>query len=287
MTPQMADTKQATPEHVPVPYRDHSDAWIGCSCGWEEFGSTGEDWLAHVASRSGPDRTTQEPREWLIAKRGAAGQWINKNADAPIMWTHNEVLAYLAKAGPDRGQQDAPDWKERYDSLFRQNSELDGEVGRLKDAIQSEVMDLLNNAPDRIAHPEVNGTESVTNSDRRRKLRANEVVKFILRKRVQPNDVFFIDGAQVNVHELGAILKKLKITNGVMVGLSLRSGESVQSRVLVAESAVPDLAVAVRELLKAYQQLMPGIGALVIQDYDNINRAPLLAAQALKKAGLE
>jgi hypothetical protein len=33
--------------HIPVAYRDHSDAWIECSCGWGSFGSNGEEWLEH------------------------------------------------------------------------------------------------------------------------------------------------------------------------------------------------------------------------------------------------
>ena len=34
-------------KHIPVAYRDHSDAWIECSCGWGSFGSDGEEWLEH------------------------------------------------------------------------------------------------------------------------------------------------------------------------------------------------------------------------------------------------
>jgi hypothetical protein len=33
--------------HVPVAYKDHSDAWIQCSCGWGSFGSDGEEWSEH------------------------------------------------------------------------------------------------------------------------------------------------------------------------------------------------------------------------------------------------
>ena len=36
-------------QHVPVPNRDHSDAWITCSCGWGSFGTDGEEWLAHAS----------------------------------------------------------------------------------------------------------------------------------------------------------------------------------------------------------------------------------------------
>lgn len=47
-----ADASLASETHVPVAYRDHSDAWIGCSCGWEIFGANGEDWIEHVRART-------------------------------------------------------------------------------------------------------------------------------------------------------------------------------------------------------------------------------------------
>src|ERR1700677_1064763 len=53
--------EQAAKQHSPVAYRDHSDAWIGCSCGWEEFGSSGEDWMAHVAGAGNQSEQSAAP----------------------------------------------------------------------------------------------------------------------------------------------------------------------------------------------------------------------------------
>lgn len=51
-------------------------------------------------------------------------------------------------------------------------------------------------------------------------------------------------------------------------------------------SAAPDLAEALQACLKAIDQLMPGIAHIAVQDYENINQAPLMAQAALRKAGL-
>jgi hypothetical protein len=41
---------QLEAEHYPQAYRDHSDAWIECSCGVGDFGDTAEEWFAHIRS---------------------------------------------------------------------------------------------------------------------------------------------------------------------------------------------------------------------------------------------
>ncbi len=38
---------------------------------------------------------------------------------------------------------------------------------------------------------------------------------------------------------------------------------------------------ALREMLKAYEQLLPGIGKIACRDYRNINEAPIKARQTL------
>lgn len=40
---------------------------------------------------------------------------------------------------------------------------------------------------------------------------------------------------------------------------------------------------ALKEMVKAYNQLLPGISKIAVQDYANINEAPILAKQALKE----
>lgn len=49
-------------------------------------------------------------------------------------------------------------------------------------------------------------------------------------------------------------------------------------------SAAPELYHAVEALVKAYNQLLPGIGKIACQDYANINDAPIIAERALRKA---
>ena len=44
-----------------------------------------------------------------------------------------------------------------------------------------------------------------------------------------------------------------------------------------------DLAKAVREMLLAYESLLPGLRYIAVQDYALINEAPLLARKALAK----
>ena len=51
--------------------------------------------------------------------------------------------------------------------------------------------------------------------------------------------------------------------------------------------ALPDLVRACHALLKACDQLMPGIGNIACQDYAIINEAPILGHKALKLAGKE
>lgn len=50
-------------------------------------------------------------------------------------------------------------------------------------------------------------------------------------------------------------------------------------------AAAPDLIKALEAMLKAYNQLMPGIAHIAVQDYANINEAPILAKAALTAAG--
>ena len=45
-----------------------------------------------------------------------------------------------------------------------------------------------------------------------------------------------------------------------------------------------ELTKALRDLLKAYDSLMPGIAYIAVQDYEIINRAPIEARKALAKA---
>lgn len=52
---------KVTAKHVPVAYRDHSDAWIGCSCGWEHFGNNGGDWMEHALCICRADCDCQNP----------------------------------------------------------------------------------------------------------------------------------------------------------------------------------------------------------------------------------
>lgn len=50
-------------------------------------------------------------------------------------------------------------------------------------------------------------------------------------------------------------------------------------------AAAPEMAEALKALLKAYNQLMPGLKNIAVEDYANINDAPRLARAALAKAG--
>jgi hypothetical protein len=49
-------------------------------------------------------------------------------------------------------------------------------------------------------------------------------------------------------------------------------------------AASPQLLKAVKALLTAYEQLMPGLAHIAVKDYANINQAPILARQAIEAA---
>lgn len=44
-----------------------------------------------------------------------------------------------------------------------------------------------------------------------------------------------------------------------------------------------EMAEALRQLLKAFKQLMPGLPQIAVEDYANINEAPMAARDALRK----
>jgi hypothetical protein len=56
--------REALITHEPLAYRDHSDAWINCTCGWGSFGESGEDWanhfLAALAASASPAKQEKE-----------------------------------------------------------------------------------------------------------------------------------------------------------------------------------------------------------------------------------
>jgi hypothetical protein len=59
-----------------------------------------------------------------------------------------------------------------------------------------------------------------------------------------------------------------------------------RNQLLVASRQSPvyedaQILVALRELLRAYHQLMPGLAHISVQDYANINQAPILAEAAI------
>lgn len=49
------------------------------------------------------------------------------------------------------------------------------------------------------------------------------------------------------------------------------------------DQEIARLREALKEMVKAYNQLLPGIAKIAVQDYANINEAPILAQQALKE----
>lgn len=55
-------------DHVPQVYRDHSDAWIECSCGWGDFGASGEEWLEHITAVKKEQETRSKPEPEPIPK---------------------------------------------------------------------------------------------------------------------------------------------------------------------------------------------------------------------------
>ena len=47
------------------------------------------------------------------------------------------------------------------------------------------------------------------------------------------------------------------------------------------KALVSDLVNALKGMLKAYEQLMPGLAHIAVQDYANINEAPIMARKAI------
>ena len=64
-----------------------------------------------------------------------------------------------------------------------------------------------------------------------------------------------------------------------VVGNRTQSGADAQ---LI--EAAPDLLDAVKDLLRAFDQLMPGLAHIAVQDYAILNTAPIRARQAIEKA---
>lgn len=58
-----ARIREIAKQHEPVSYRDHSDAWIQCSCGWGSFGTNGEEWMQHFTSLSELSAAEQAARK--------------------------------------------------------------------------------------------------------------------------------------------------------------------------------------------------------------------------------
>jgi hypothetical protein len=52
------------------------------------------------------------------------------------------------------------------------------------------------------------------------------------------------------------------------------------------KEAGPELAEAVKQLLRAFHQLLPGLRHIAVEDCANINEAPMIARDALRKAGI-
>jgi hypothetical protein len=50
-------------KHEPIAYRDHSDAWIQCTCSWGGFGDSGEDWAKHFMEEIAALRAKAGERE--------------------------------------------------------------------------------------------------------------------------------------------------------------------------------------------------------------------------------
>ena len=49
-------------------------------------------------------------------------------------------------------------------------------------------------------------------------------------------------------------------------------------------SAAPDMYQALKDLLRAYESLLPGIKNISVKDYSLINTAPIAASAAMRKA---
>lgn len=48
--------------------------------------------------------------------------------------------------------------------------------------------------------------------------------------------------------------------------------------------AAPDLLQATKDLLRAFEEVMPGLAHIAVKDYANVNTAPIRARQAIEKA---
>lgn len=105
----MADTKQATPELEVIVEEI-----------WRHYnrGDTTDAVLtlkAALDSRSGPDRTAQESQKCAKCGKESPVAMCAANCDDMFcnrcIWDH-ETVCELTEAGPDRGQQDAPDYKD-------------------------------------------------------------------------------------------------------------------------------------------------------------------------------
>jgi len=52
-------------------------------------------------------------------------------------------------------------------------------------------------------------------------------------------------------------------------------------------AAAPEMAEALSMMQKALDELMPGVGKIVVQDFAILNDAPIAASRALNKAGIK
>lgn len=56
---------------------------------------------------------------------------------------------------------------------------------------------------------------------------------------------------------------------------------SAVAEIIDRQTGMPELLAALEEMLKAHEQLMPGIAHIALQDYANINQAPIRARAAI------
>jgi|SRR3990167_1575847 len=94
----------------------------------------------------------------------------------------------------------------------------------------------------------------------------------------------FIDGVT-----LYAWWKDGKQMVGSSCGMTLREAieDANETPMHPLDKAHDKLVKAVQALLKAHEQLMPGIGHIACSDYAVVNEAPLLAREALADAGVK
>jgi hypothetical protein len=57
---------------------------------------------------------------------------------------------------------------------------------------------------------------------------------------------------------------------------------AIPNALLIA--AAPELLEAVKDLLRAFDELMPGLAHISVKDYANVNSAPIRARHAIEKA---